>query len=48
MNAFGQGKPKKLVTDKGSEFISGNLQALSKVEGVEWQGLPRTLMKPGG
>jgi len=34
MSAFGEGKPKKLVTDKGSEFISGDLQALLEVEGV--------------
>ena len=40
MNAFGEGEPEKPVTDKGSEFIGGDLQALLKVQGVEWQGLP--------
>ena len=48
MNAFGQGKPEKLVTDKGSEFISGDLQALLKVEGVEWQGLPQNTPEARG
>lgn len=48
MNAFGEGKPQKLVTDKGSEFISGDLQALLKVEGVEWQGLPQNTPEARG
>ena len=28
------GKPEKLVADRGSEFIRGDLQALLEVEGV--------------
>jgi len=48
MNAFEEGKPEKLVTDKGSEFISGDLQALLKVEGVEWQGLPQNTAEARG
>ena len=48
MNAFGGGKPEKLVTDKGSEFISGHLQALLKVAGVDWQGLPQNTPEARG
>ena len=48
MNAFEQGKPEKLVTDKGSEFINGDLQAMLQVEGVEWQGLPQNTPEAGG
>ncbi len=40
MNASAEGEPEKLVTDKGSESITGDAEALLKVEGVEWQGPP--------
>jgi transposase InsO family protein len=48
MNAFGEGKSEKLVTDKGSEFISGDLQAPLEVEGMEWQGLPQNTPEARG
>ena len=40
MNASAEGEPEKLVTDKGSESISRDAEALSKVEGPESQGPP--------
>jgi transposase InsO family protein len=48
MNAFGESKPEKLVTDKGSEFTSGDLQAFLELEGVEWQGLPQNTPEARG
>ena len=49
MNAFGEGKPGKLVADKGSEFRNGDLQALLKVEGIEWgKACLRIRLRPEG
>ena len=48
MNASAEGEPEKLVTDKGSESISRDAEALLKVEGVEWQGPPQNTPEAKG
>lgn len=40
MNASAEGELEKLVTEKGSESISRDAEALFEVEGVEWQDPP--------
>ena len=48
MSAFGDSKAGKLVADRGLKFIYGDVPTLLKLEGVEWQGLPRNIPEARG
>lgn len=48
MDAFGARKPALLVTDKGSEFNCGELQALLETEKVDWKALPQNTPEARG